>query len=66
MPAATPEDFDPQRAVDQYRRAIESLEAQTDESGRQEFGAIVARLRKQWEDWQGEDSLHEMAFGEPT
>jgi hypothetical protein len=60
-----PEDFEPGKAVDQYRRAIAALEAQTDEPGRQEFGSIVARLRTQWKDWQGEDSLHEMAFGEP-
>jgi hypothetical protein len=25
----------------------------------------VKQLRKEWADWQGEDSLHEMAFGEP-
>jgi len=23
------------------------------------------RLRDRWREWQGEDSLHEMAFGEP-
>jgi hypothetical protein len=27
--------------------------------------ATAIRLRLEWKDWQGEDSLHEMAFGEP-
>jgi len=25
----------------------------------------VKGLRDRWREWQGEDSLHEMAFGEP-
>jgi len=32
--------------------------------GQAEFRAIAQHLRDQWKAWQGEDSLHEMAFGE--
>ncbi len=27
--------------------------------------AKCQQLREQWKAWQGEDSIHEMAFGEP-
>lgn len=27
--------------------------------------AKCQELKKAWKDWQGEDSLHEMVFGEP-
>ena len=33
--------------------------------GRAEYRRIAQRPRRQWSDWQGEDSLHEMAFGGP-
>lgn len=43
-----------QAVVDQYRQAFEAGDTQT-----------CAALRAAWKEWQGEDSLHEMAFGEP-
>jgi hypothetical protein len=61
----TPTPFEPARIVDQYRSVIAQLEAERTELGKAEFGAVAQRLRQLWTEWQGEDSLHEMAFGEP-
>jgi hypothetical protein len=36
-----------------------------DELAKAEFDRIAQRHRDSWKEWQGEDSLHEMAFGEP-
>lgn len=41
------------------------MEAETAEPGKGEFQSIANRLRDSWTYWQGEDCLHEMAFGEP-
>jgi hypothetical protein len=41
------------------------IESATTDEGRAEFRGIAQRLRRQWKEWQGEDSLHEMSFGEP-
>ena len=60
-----PAPFDPELAVADYRRVIASLNAATSEVDRYEHRTIAARLRVEWKTWQGEDSLHEMAFGEP-
>jgi hypothetical protein len=60
------ETFDPENAVATYREVMAQLEAQATDLGRDEFRAIALRLRQQWTEWQGEDSLHEMAFGEPA
>jgi hypothetical protein len=57
--------FDPERAVAEYRRMIAQRDGQKTQQGKAEFEAIASRLRQAWKDWQGEDSLHEMAFGEP-
>ena len=59
------EDFDTEKTVAQYREVIARLESATTEPGAEEFRGIAIRLRTKWKDWQGEDSLHEMAFGEP-
>ena len=59
-------DFDAAKAVAQYRDVIAQLDVQATELGRQEFQTIGTRLRKSWASWQGEDCLHEMAFGEPV
>ena len=56
--------FDPEKAVAKYRRVIAQRDAATG-PGRAEFETIIKRLRKEWKDWQGEDCLHETAFGEP-
>jgi hypothetical protein len=59
------EPFDPQKVVDDYRSVIARLEAEQTELGKAEFRAIAQRLRQMWAEWQGEDCLYEMAFGEP-
>jgi hypothetical protein len=56
--------FDTEKIVAQYRATIGQLEVQGTDPGRAEFRAIALRLRREWKAWQGEDSLHEMAFGE--
>jgi hypothetical protein len=56
--------FEPRRIVEQYRSVIAEFDTERTELGEAEFRA-VQRLRNLWADWQGEDSLHEMAFGEP-
>jgi hypothetical protein len=59
--------FDPVAAVEEYRRVIERRDSpETPESGRDEFELMAKRLRACWTEWQGEDSLHEMAFGAPV
>jgi hypothetical protein len=57
--------FDPARIVEEYRSVIAELEAERTDLGKAEFRAAAQRLRQLWTGWQGEDSLHEMAFGEP-
>jgi hypothetical protein len=41
-------------------------ETATDELGKAEWQGVAKRLREAWREWQGKDSLHEMAFGEPA
>ena len=55
----------PSATIEQYRAAINKMEAAKDEPGRAEWSSVAKRLRGVWREWQGEDSLHEMAFGEP-
>lgn len=63
---ATPVDpFDPEAAVATYRRVIAQRDEQAADVARAKFDTIAVRLRQAWKEWQGEDSLHEMAFGEP-
>ena len=57
--------FDPARMVDEYRSVMINLDAERTDLGKAEFRAVAQRLRNLWAEWQGEDSLHEMAFGEP-
>jgi hypothetical protein len=54
----------PEAFVTRYRDAIEKLESADDEQGRAKWRTVVAQMRQAWSDWQGENSLHEMAFGE--
>jgi hypothetical protein len=60
----TPEKFNPQQAVDAYRSIIARRDAETTVEGRAEYARILANLRNQWQRWQGEYTLHEMAFGQ--
>ena len=56
---------DSEAIVTAYRRAVAQLEDPLNTvPQREEFRAIVDRLRQRWKEWQGEDNLHEMAFGE--
>jgi hypothetical protein len=59
------DNFDPELAVADYRRVMAQLNAATSEVDKFEFRTIATRMRVEWKAWQGEDSLHEMAFGEP-
>jgi len=58
-------DFEPLKAVAEYRKVVGHLESATAPEGKEEFSRIARRMRANWKDWTGEDSLHEMAFGEP-
>lgn len=58
-------DFDPLTAVAEYRKVVGHLESTTMPEGKEELSRIANRMRANWKDRQGEDSLHEMAFGEP-
>ena len=64
--AKTEQPFDAERAVAIYRDVIAKRDQETTELGKAEFQTIAKRLRASWKTWQGEDSLHEMAFGEPV
>lgn len=54
----------PEQFVRAYRGVIAQLKAQNNLS-KAEFQAIAMRLREGWKELHGEDSLHELAFGEP-
>jgi hypothetical protein len=56
----------PLATIETYRQAIARIEAAKDEPSRAEWRGVANRLRNAWRDFQGEDSLHEMAFGEPV
>lgn len=56
--------FDPAQAVAAYRRVIAQRDLATGPK-RADHDKTAQKLRKEWADWQGEDSLLEMAFGEP-
>ncbi|HXY36299.1 MAG TPA: hypothetical protein VEI07_18830 [Planctomycetaceae bacterium] len=59
-----PVETNPLAIIEPYREVIARMEAATDELGRDEWRRVAMRLRARWKEWQGEDSLHEMAFGE--
>jgi len=59
-------EFNPEKTVIAYRKAIIQRDAQTTAKQRAIFESLARRLCRSWEKWQGEDSLHEMAFGEPV
>jgi hypothetical protein len=59
------ESFDAEKVVADYRRVVGEFEAEPTAIGKAEFRGIATRMRASWKVWQGEDSLHEMAFGEP-
>jgi len=61
----TAEPFDAEQAVTAYRRVIAQLGEESTVGGIAELATIIRRMRKAWKDRQGEDSLHERAFGKP-
>jgi hypothetical protein len=56
---------EPEQLVERYRSLIAQLEIATHDAYKDEKKQAAKRLRERWKEWQGEDSLHEMAFGEP-
>jgi len=58
-------DFDAAKAVGEYRNVLDHMEGAATPDAKEEFVRIARRMRQKWQTWQGEDSLHEMAFGEP-
>ena len=52
--------------IERYRDVTALRETATDALGKAEWDGVAKRLREAWRAWQGEDSLHEMAFGEPA
>jgi hypothetical protein len=56
---------EPEQIVERYRALIAKIETAKHESQKAELREAARRLRDRWRDWQGEDSLYEMAFGEP-
>ncbi len=57
---------EPEQIVERYRGLIADLETAKLDAQRGELREAAQRLRGRWKEWQGEDSLHEMAFGEPS
>jgi hypothetical protein len=60
-----PTEFDAEKAVADFRRVIERLDGETTAAGKTKLDARAKRMHLAWKKWQGEDSLYEMAFGEP-
>jgi hypothetical protein len=60
-----PHTTEPEQLVERYRSLIAQLEIATHDAHKDEIQQAAKRLRDRWKEWQGEDSLHEMAFGEP-
>ncbi|HEV8067234.1 MAG TPA: hypothetical protein VGP76_05835 [Planctomycetaceae bacterium] len=52
--------------IERYCDVMALRETATDELGKAEWQGVAKRLREAWREWQGKDSLHEMAFGEPA
>lgn len=57
---------DPEAYVVRYRALVESLEAEKDRKAKAKLKARAEVMKQAWKKWQGEDSLYEMAFGEPV
>jgi hypothetical protein len=59
-------EMEPEQIVESYRSLISEIENAKHDSQRAYLREAAKRLRERWKEWQGEDSLHEMAFGEPS
>jgi hypothetical protein len=60
-----PSEMDPEQVIERYRSLIGQLEIADHDGHKREVREAARHLRDRWREWQGEDSLHEMAFGEP-
>lgn len=56
---------DPNAYVLRYRALVERLEAEKDKKAKALLKSRGEVMKAAWKKWQGEDSLYEMAFGEP-
>jgi hypothetical protein len=57
--------MEPEPFVERYRGLVAQLEVARDDAHKLEIREAARRLRDRWREWQGEESLHEMSFGEP-
>lgn len=55
-------EFDVDKAIDEYRNATDRLETAKGEA-KKKLQADIKKMRLRWKEWQGEDRLHETAFG---
>ena len=60
------EDFDPKFVIATYRDVVLERDQSAASKDRRQLDRRAVRVRKFWAQWQGEDSLHEMALGEPV
>jgi len=56
--------FDPEQFVNCYRQVIAQRDAAAP-AARVQFDATIRLMKQRWEEYDGDDQLHEMAFGEP-
>lgn len=56
-------EFDPASHIAKYRSVIAQRDKQPEGSNRDLFDLVARRLREEWKDWHGTDTLDEMAFG---
>lgn len=55
----------PEAFVIRYRKVVGRLESDP-KSEKSKLQARIKQMHFRWKEWQGEDSLHEMAYGEPV
>jgi hypothetical protein len=58
-----PDAYDLEQVIALYRRTMAQLDEVRTDDGKAELQSLARWLRLNWKEWQGEDSLHEMAFG---
>jgi len=61
-----PYEVEPEQIVERYRSLIDQLEIATHDAHKAEVKEAAKRLRRPWKESQGEDNLHETAFGEKS
>jgi hypothetical protein len=58
-------EMESEQLIERYRSLMAQMEIAEHDSHKAEVREAAKRLRDRWKDWQGEDSLNEMAFGAP-